>query len=126
MPSAGHSIDHLAWGRSTGQGRQRSQDAGVTFLSNPNPRGYPRATWRRRRRRRRSVIRRLFCAQTDQLTHRIVFLDGPEGVRIELVASGSGRALNLTTKVAKKRSDSRFFVVKTDYLRQSSPSGSAS
>jgi hypothetical protein len=31
------------------------------------------------------AIRRLYCAQPDQLPHRIVFLDAPDGVRVELV-----------------------------------------
>jgi hypothetical protein len=30
-------------------------------------------------------VRRLYCAEPDQLAHRTVFLDGPDGVRIELV-----------------------------------------
>ena len=86
VPSAGHAIDHLAWGPiDLDKVVTDLKTLNVTFSSNPNPRGYPACNF---------VgggedggarpIRRLFCAQPDQLPHRIVFLEGPEGVRIEL------------------------------------------
>ena len=85
-PSAGHSIDRLAWGPiDLDKVVTDLKTLNVTFQSNPNPRGYPACNL---------VgggdegdarpIRRLFCAQPDQLPHRIVFLDAPDGVRVEL------------------------------------------
>ena len=56
------------------------------FSSNPNPRGYPACNFvGGDGEGGASVIRRLYCAQPDQLPHRIVFLDAPDGVRVELV-----------------------------------------
>ena len=85
-PSVGHSIDRLAWGPiDLDRVVTDLKTLNVTFLSNPNPRGYPACNFvggdddggARQ-------VRRLFCAQPDQLPHRIVSLDAPDGVRVEL------------------------------------------
>ena len=86
-PSQGHAIDHLGFGPIDLDKVVNALTAdGITFISNPNPRLNPAC---------RLVtgngesgllgIRRLYCAQPDQLAHRVVYLDGPGGVRIELV-----------------------------------------
>ena len=86
-PSQGHSIDHLGFGPIDLDKVVTALTAdGTTFISNPNPRLNPAC---------RFVggdgenglqrVRRLYCAEPDQLAHRTVFLDGPDGVRIELV-----------------------------------------
>ena len=84
---AGHVIDHIGFGpidldKAVAQLTAR----GATFISNPNPRINPGC---------RFVlgdgeagargVRRLYCAQPDQLAHRVVFIEGPGGVRIELL-----------------------------------------
>ena len=87
VPSTGHSIDHLAWGPlDLDKVVNDLKTLGVTFLSNPNPRGYPACNFvGGDSEGDTSAIRRLYCAQPDQLPHRIVFLDAPDGVRVELV-----------------------------------------
>jgi catechol 2,3-dioxygenase-like lactoylglutathione lyase family enzyme len=86
-PSPGHSIDHLGFGPIDLDKAVNALTAeGIKFISNPNPRLNPacrfvtgdgeNGTQR---------VRRLYCAEPDQLAHRVVFLDGPGGVRIELV-----------------------------------------
>ncbi|MGH9255006.1 MAG: VOC family protein [Vicinamibacterales bacterium] len=86
-PSPGHAIDHIAFGPIDLDKVVNALTAdGVTFTSNPNPRINPAC---------RAVsadgegglrgVRRLYCAQPDQLAHRTVFLDAQGGVRIELV-----------------------------------------
>lgn len=86
-PSAGHAIDHLGFGPIDLDKLVTALTAdGVRFISNPNPRVNPAC---------RVVapdaesagqgIRRLYCAPPDQLAHRVVYLEGPGGVRIELV-----------------------------------------
>ncbi|MGH2400092.1 MAG: VOC family protein, partial [bacterium] len=86
-PSPGHSIDHISFGPIDLDKVVNALTAdGVKFTSNPNPRVNPPC---------RFVttdgesalhgIRRLYCAQPDQLAHRVVYLEGPGGVRIELV-----------------------------------------
>ena len=86
-PSEGHSIDHLGFGPIDLDKVVNDLTAqGMKFTSNPNPRGFPACTFRGGG-GEGSVrdIRRLYCAEPDQLAHRVVFLDGPGGVRIELV-----------------------------------------
>jgi catechol 2,3-dioxygenase-like lactoylglutathione lyase family enzyme len=86
-PSEGHSIDHLGFGPIDLDKVVTDLTAqGMKFTSNPNPRGFPACTFRGGG-GEGSVreIRRLYCAEPDQLAHRVVFLDGPGGVRIELV-----------------------------------------
>ena len=86
-PSQGHSIDHLGFGPIDLDKVVNDLTAqGMKFTSNPNPRGFPACTFRGSG-GEGSVreIRRLYCAEPDQLAHRVVFLDGPGGVRIELV-----------------------------------------
>jgi catechol 2,3-dioxygenase-like lactoylglutathione lyase family enzyme len=87
MPSAGHSIDRLAWGPlDLDRVVNDLKTLGVTFLSNPNPRGYPACNFVGGDAEDGAPsIRRLYCAQPDQLPHRIVSLDAPDGVRVELV-----------------------------------------
>jgi len=86
-PSQGHVIDHLGFGPIDLDKVVNALTAdGVTFISNPNPRLNPacrfvvgdgeNSTER---------VRRLYCAEPEQLAHRVVFLNGPGGVRIELV-----------------------------------------
>lgn len=86
-PSPGHVIDHLGFGPYDLDTVVTALTAeGVTFTSNPNPRLNPacRFTSADDEEGGRG-IRRLYCAQPDQLAHRVVYLDGPGGVRIELV-----------------------------------------
>jgi catechol 2,3-dioxygenase-like lactoylglutathione lyase family enzyme len=87
VPSTGHSIDHLAWGPlDLDRVVNDLKTLGVMFLSNPNPRGYPSCHFVGGDGEGGGLaIRRLYCAQPDQLPHRTVFLDAPEGVRVELV-----------------------------------------
>lgn len=87
-PSQGHSIDHLGFGPIDLDKVVTDLTAlGATFASNPNPRGFPacRVSVRGDDEGGGREIRRLYCAEPDQLAHRIVALDGPGGVRIELV-----------------------------------------
>jgi len=82
-PSQGHAIDHLGFGPIDLDKVVTDLTAqGVKFASNPNPRGFPACTFRGAG---AGEIRRLYCAEPDQLTHRVVSLDGPGGVRVELV-----------------------------------------
>jgi catechol 2,3-dioxygenase-like lactoylglutathione lyase family enzyme len=86
-PSAGHTIDHFAFGPIE---LERVVNAlkteGVSFTSNPNPRINPacRVVTADDENGGRGV-RRLYCAQPDQLAHRTVYLEGPGGVHIELL-----------------------------------------
>jgi catechol 2,3-dioxygenase-like lactoylglutathione lyase family enzyme len=83
-PSQGHSIDHLGFGPIDLDKVVTDLTAqGMTFTSNPNPRCFPACTFRGGG--GEGSVRRLYCAEPDQLAHRVVFLDGPGGVRIELV-----------------------------------------
>ena len=85
-PSQGHSIDHLGFGPIDLDKVVNDLTAqGMKFTSNPNPRGFPACTFRGGGEGSVREIRRLYCAEPDQLAHRVVFLDGPGGVRIELV-----------------------------------------
>ena len=83
-PSQGHSIDHLAFGPIDLDKVVTALTAdGATFISNPNPRLNPAC--RVVPRDNEGGVRRLYCAEPDLLAHRTVFLNGPGGVRIELV-----------------------------------------
>ena len=85
-PSQGHSIDHLGFGPIDLDKVVADLTAqGMTFASDPNPRGFPACTLRGAGEGGVREIRRLYCAEPDQLAHRVVSLDGPGGVRIELV-----------------------------------------
>jgi catechol 2,3-dioxygenase-like lactoylglutathione lyase family enzyme len=85
-PSEGHSIDHIGFGPIDLDKVVTDLTAqGMKFTSNPNPRGFPACTFRGGGEGSVGGIRRLYCAEPDQLAHRVVFLDGPGGVRIELV-----------------------------------------
>lgn len=86
-PSAGRTIDHIAFGPIELERLVNALRAeGASFTSNPNPRINPAC---------RFVVvdeehvgrdlRRLYCAQPDQLAHRTVYLEGPGGVQIELL-----------------------------------------
>ncbi|MSO81891.1 MAG: hypothetical protein EXQ53_01145 [Acidobacteria bacterium] len=85
-PSQGHSIDHLGFGPIDLDKIVGALTAdGATFISNPNPRVNPACRFVQGDGESGSRgIRRLYCAQPDQLAHRVVYLDGPGGVRIEL------------------------------------------
>ena len=54
---------------------------GVKFQSDTNPRGYPACNFVNGSSDEGS-IRRLFCTQPDQLPHRIVYLEAPDGVKV--------------------------------------------
>ena len=65
---------------------------GVKFSSDTNPRGYPACNFVSGNADEGGPttspgtgVRRLFCTQPDQLPHRIVYLEAPEGVKVELV-----------------------------------------
>jgi catechol 2,3-dioxygenase-like lactoylglutathione lyase family enzyme len=88
VPSKGHSIDHLAWGPlDLDKVVNDLKTLGVQFSSDTNPRGYPSCNFvgGDAEEGGARAIRRLFCTQPDQLPHRIVYLEAPEGVRVELV-----------------------------------------
>jgi catechol 2,3-dioxygenase-like lactoylglutathione lyase family enzyme/biotin operon repressor len=85
-PSAGHSIDHLGFGPIDLDKVVTALKAdGVTFISNPNPRLNPPCSFAAEDAASAPGVRRLYCAQADQLAHRVVELEGPGGVRIELL-----------------------------------------
>ena len=80
----GHSIDHLSFGPIDLDKVVNTLTAeGVKFTSNPNPRINPAC--RVVQAENGSDIRRLYCAQPDQLSHRVVYLEGPDNVHVELV-----------------------------------------
>ena len=88
--SAGHSIDRLAWGPlDLDKVVNDLKTLGVKFSSDTNPRGYPSCNFvggdTDEGAPGARAIRRLYCTQPDQLPHRIVYLDAPDGVRVELV-----------------------------------------
>ena len=88
VPSKGHSIDHLAWGPlDLDKVVNDLKTLGVQFSSDTNPRGYPACNFVGGDAEEGGgrTIRRLYCTQPDQLPHRIVYLEAPDGVRVELV-----------------------------------------
>jgi catechol 2,3-dioxygenase-like lactoylglutathione lyase family enzyme len=84
---AGRVIDHIGFGPIDLDATVKALTArGVTFISNPNPRMNPACRFILGDREAAAQgVRRLYCAQPDQLAHRVVFIEGPAGVRIELV-----------------------------------------
>ena len=84
-PSEGHSIDRIAWGPlDLDKVVNDLKTLGVKFSSDTNPRGSPACNFVGGG-TDEGGIRRLFCTQPDQLPHRIVYLEAPDGVRVELV-----------------------------------------
>jgi len=85
--SPGHAIDHIGFGPYDLDKVVTALTAdGVTFTSNPNPRLNPACRVVAADGEQGALgVRRLYCAQPDQLAHRVVHLDAPGGVRIELV-----------------------------------------
>jgi catechol 2,3-dioxygenase-like lactoylglutathione lyase family enzyme len=85
--SAGRVIDHIGFGPIDLDKAVNALTAqGVKFISNPNPRINPACRYVLGSGDDAGAgVRRLYCAQPDQLAHRIVFIEGPGGVRIELV-----------------------------------------
>lgn len=82
--STGHSIDHLSFGPIDLDKVVNALTAeGAKFTSNPNPRINPAC--RVVQAENGSDIRRLYCVQPDQLSHRVVYLEGPDNVHVELV-----------------------------------------
>jgi len=85
MPSEGRSIDRIAWGPlDLDKVVNDLKTLGVKFSSDTNPRGYPSCNFVGGG-ADEGGIRRLFCTQPDQLPHRIVYLEAPDGVKVELV-----------------------------------------
>jgi catechol 2,3-dioxygenase-like lactoylglutathione lyase family enzyme len=92
-PSEGHSIDRLAWGPlDLDRVVNDLKTLGVKFSSDTNPRGYPACNFVSGNADEGGPstspgtgVRRLFCTQPDQLPHRIVYLEAPDGVKVELV-----------------------------------------
>ena len=84
---AGSVIDHIGFGPIDLDTTVSTLTAhGVTFVSNPNPRLNPACRYVLGSGDDAGAgVRRLYCAQPDQLAHRFVFIEGPGGVRIELV-----------------------------------------
>ncbi|HEY5617642.1 MAG TPA: VOC family protein [Vicinamibacterales bacterium] len=82
--SARHSIDHFSFGPIDLDKVVNALTAdGVKFTSNPNPRINPGCRFVQTD--SESGIRKLYCAQPDQLSHRVVYVQGPDGVPLELV-----------------------------------------
>lgn len=85
-PSQGHVIDHIAWGPiDLDKMVNNLKSMEVTFASNPNPRGFPACNFVGGEGAATVGVRRLYCSQPDQLPHRVVFLDAPNGLRVELL-----------------------------------------
>ena len=88
QPNAGRTIDHIGFGPIEFERVVNTLTAeGATFRSNPNPRINPpcRFLMAEEENGGGRGVRRLYCAQPDQLAHRTVYLDGPGGVQIELL-----------------------------------------
>ncbi len=84
VPSKGRSIDRLAWGPlDLDKVVNDLKTLGVKFETDPNPRSYPSCVFVGGD--AEGGVRRLYCAAPDQLPHRIVTLEAPDGVRVELV-----------------------------------------
>jgi catechol 2,3-dioxygenase-like lactoylglutathione lyase family enzyme len=82
--STGHSIDHISFGPiDLDKVVNTLTSEGAKFTSNPNPRINPACRFVQAD--NGGEIRRLYCAQPDQLSHRVVYLEGPDGVHVELV-----------------------------------------
>jgi catechol 2,3-dioxygenase-like lactoylglutathione lyase family enzyme len=82
--STGHSIDHISFGPiDLDKVVNALTSEGAKFTSNPNPRINPACRFVQAD--NGGDIRRLYCAQPDQLSHRVVYLEGPDGVHLELV-----------------------------------------
>ena len=80
----GHSIDHIGFGPIDLDKVVNALTAeGAKFTSNPNPRINPACRFVQNE--GGTDVRRLYCAQPDQLSHRVVYLEAPDGVRLELV-----------------------------------------
>lgn len=86
-PSPGHVIDHIGFGPIELDKVVNTLTAdGTKFMSDPNPRINPACRFVEADGEQGTQrVRRLYCAQPDQLAHRVVYLEGPGGVRIELV-----------------------------------------
>lgn len=85
-PSSGHVIDHIGFGPIDLDTVVNALTAdGVKFVSNPNPRINPACRFVLGDGEHAQGVRRLYCEQPDQLAHRVVFLEGPGGIRLELV-----------------------------------------
>jgi catechol 2,3-dioxygenase-like lactoylglutathione lyase family enzyme len=84
-PSEGHSIDRIAWGPlDLDKVVNDLKTLGVKFSSDTNPRAYPACNFVGGG-ADEGGIRRLFCTQPNQLPHRVVYLEAPDGVKVELV-----------------------------------------
>lgn len=81
-----HVIDHVGFGPIDLEKTVKSLSAaGAMFTSNPNPRLNPACRLVLGDDDSRSGVRTLYCAPPPQIAHRTVDLEGPGGVRIELV-----------------------------------------
>ena len=85
--STGRVIDHIAFGPIDLDKVVNALTAdGVKFASNPNPRINPGCRFvQSDDPDNSSGIRKLYCAQPDPLSHRVVYLEAPGGLRVELV-----------------------------------------
>ncbi|MBI2185897.1 MAG: VOC family protein [Acidobacteria bacterium] len=86
-PAAGRTIDHIGFGPIELERVVSALKAeGTTFTSNPNPRINPACRFLTADAETGDRgVRRLYCAQPDQLAHRTVYLDAPGGVHVELL-----------------------------------------
>jgi catechol 2,3-dioxygenase-like lactoylglutathione lyase family enzyme len=86
-PAAGRTIDHISFGPIELERVITALKAeGAAFTSNPNPRFNPACRFLTADDEQGGLgVRRLYCAQPDQLAHRSVYLEGPGGMRIELL-----------------------------------------
>jgi catechol 2,3-dioxygenase-like lactoylglutathione lyase family enzyme len=85
-PTDGHVIDHIGFGPiDLDRTVKTLTAAGATFTSNPNPRLNPACRLVADERDMPAGVRKLYCAPPPQIAHRTVDLEGPGGIRIELV-----------------------------------------
>jgi catechol 2,3-dioxygenase-like lactoylglutathione lyase family enzyme len=82
----GHVIDHLGFGPIDLEKTVKTLTAaGATFTSNPNPRLNPACRLVSGDDQSGAGVRTLYCAPPPQIAHRTVDLEGPAGVRLELL-----------------------------------------
>jgi len=86
QPTDGHVIAHLGFGPIDLERTVKALTAaGATFTSNPNPRLNPACRLLIGDNSDTPGVRKLYCAPPAQLAHRTVDLEGPGGIRLELL-----------------------------------------